>query len=230
MNNINTSIIAPSLLSANYANLGAEAQAVLRAGADWIHIDVMDNHYVPNLSFGPALCEALIKMGIQAFLDVHLMVNPVDALMEQFAQVGASSLTIHPQTTPDLWASLDRIRSYGCKTGLAFNPETPIEQWAHMLREVDLVLMMSVNPGFGGQSFIPQTVDKIKAMRQLLDRIGSKARLSVDGGIHLQNIASVFEAGADTFVMGSAIFGSKNYSKVIQELREILFVPTRRKA
>jgi ribulose-phosphate 3-epimerase len=211
--------IAPSILSANLAKLGEEVQAVLKAGADIIHFDVMDNHYVPNLTFGPMVCRALRDYGINAPIDVHLMVEPVDQLIEQFIEAGASYITFHPEATKHLDRSLQLIRSSGVKCGLVLNPGTSVSSIAHILHKLDMLLLMSVNPGFGGQQFIPYVLDKIREARSLIDGLSLNVRLEVDGGIKLDNIADVASAGADTFVAGSAIFGAEDYSLVIQQMK-----------
>lgn len=215
-------IIAPSLLSADFARLGEEATAVLNAGADMLHLDVMDNHYVPNLTVGPLVCAALRKYGITAPIDVHLMVQPVDPLIIEFANAGASNITIHPEASLHLDRSLNLIREHGCKAGLAINPATSIHCLDFVYDKLDLILVMSVNPGFGGQSFIPHTLEKIKLIRKQLDKQSHFIRLAVDGGIKSNNIAAVAQAGADMFIAGSAIYGEKDYHATIQAMREQL--------
>jgi ribulose-phosphate 3-epimerase len=212
--------IAPSILSADFARLGEEVRNVLAAGADVVHFDVMDNHYVPNLTIGPLVCEALRKHGIAAPIDVHLMVKPVDRIIPDFARAGASYITFHPEASEHIDRTLGLIRENGCKSGLVFNPATPLHYLDHVLDKVDMVLLMSVNPGFGGQSFIPSTLPKIAAVRQVIDRSGRDIRLEVDGGIKVENIGAVAAAGADTFVAGSAIFNAKDYAATIAQMRE----------
>ncbi len=215
-------IIAPSILSADLARLGEESASVLAAGADWIHFDVMDNHYVPNLTFGAMICASLRKYGIASPIDVHLMVKPVDNLIQHFAKAGASNITFHPEATDDVKRSLQLIRDLGCKAGLAFNPETRFHMLPEILEKVDMVLLMSVNPGFSGQKFIPSVLEKIREVRDFLDVSDKKVRLTVDGGINSENIAAVASAGADTFVAGSAIFGGSDYRHVLSEWRNKL--------
>lgn len=215
-------LIAPSILSADLARLGDDVQAVLDAGADIIHFDVMDNHYVPNLTFGPAICAALRKYGINAPIDVHLMVEPVDSLIEQFIDAGASYITFHPEASKHVDRSLELIRSAGLKCGLVLNPGSPLSLVEQVLPKLDMLLLMSVNPGFGGQSFIPYTLDKLRAARELIDRNKLETRLEVDGGVKLDNIASIAEAGADTFVAGSAIFGAADYAETIAQMKASL--------
>jgi len=212
--------IAPSILSADFARLGEEVRNVLAAGADVVHFDVMDNHYVPNLTIGPLVCEALRKHGISAPIDVHLMVKPVDRIIPDFAKAGASYITFHPEASEHIDRTLGLIRENGCKSGLVFNPATPLHHLEYVLDKVDMVLLMSVNPGFGGQSFIPATLPKIAAVRKIIDRSGRDIRLEVDGGIKVDNIGAVAAAGADTFVAGSAIFNAKDYAATIAAMRE----------
>jgi len=211
--------IAPSILAADFACLGDEVEAVLVAGADIIHFDVMDNHYVPNLSVGPLVCKALCTHGIQAPIDVHLMVSPVDRLIGDFIDAGASYISFHPEATDHIDRSLQLIRQAGCKAGLAFNPATPLHYLDHILDKLDMVLIMSVNPGFGGQAFIPGALDKLRAVRKRIDDSGLEIRLEIDGGVKTDNIADIARAGADTFVAGSAIFGTADYGVTIQGLR-----------
>ena len=212
--------IAPSILSADFARLGEEVRNVLAAGADVVHFDVMDNHYVPNLTIGPLVCEALRKHGITAPIDVHLMVKPVDRIIPDFAKAGASYITFHPEASEHIDRTLGLIRENGCKSGLVFNPATPLHYLDYVLDKVDMVLLMSVNPGFGGQSFIPSTLPKIAQARAIIDRSGRDIRLEVDGGIKVDNIGAVAAAGADTFVAGSAIFNAKDYAATITAMRE----------
>src|SRR5512145_2356339 len=214
-----TAWIAPSILSADFARLGEEVDAVLAAGADIVHFDVMDNHYVPNLTIGPLVCEALRKHGVTAPIDVHLMVKPVDRIVPDFARAGATYITFHPEASEHIDRTIGLIREHGCKPGLVFNPATPLVWLEHVLDKLDMVLLMSVNPGFGGQSFIPSVLPKIEAVRRLIDASGKPIRLEVDGGIKVDNIATVAAAGADTFVAGSAIFGAKDYAATITAMR-----------
>jgi ribulose-phosphate 3-epimerase len=212
-------VIAPSILSADFARLGQDVNDVLAAGADWVHFDVMDNHYVPNLSFGPMICKALRKHGIEAPIDVHLMVEPVDELVPQFARAGASLISFHPEASRHVDRTIQLIRENGCQVGLALNPSTPLGQLHWTLEQLDLVLLMSVNPGFGGQSFIPHVLDKLRKVREMIDASGREIRLEVDGGVKVDNIGEVAAAGADTFVAGSAIFGSADYRDTISRMK-----------
>tara|TARA_B100000686_G_scaffold299612_1_gene333531 strand:- start:833 stop:1510 length:678 start_codon:yes stop_codon:yes gene_type:complete len=212
--------IAPSILSADFSRLGEEVDSVIQAGADIIHFDVMDNHFVPNLTIGPLVCESLRKYGIKVPIDVHLMTEPVDSLIKDFATAGATYITFHPEASTHIHRSLELIRSLGCKSGLVFSPGTPLNCLEHLIKEIDMILIMSVNPGFGGQSFIKSSLDKISASRELISESGRDIRLEVDGGIKINNIAEIASAGADTFVAGSAIFGSENYQKTISSMRE----------
>jgi ribulose-phosphate 3-epimerase len=214
-----TAVIAPSILSADFARLGEEVDNVLAAGADWVHFDVMDNHYVPNLTIGPLVCEALRKHGVTAPIDVHLMVKPVDRIVPDFAQAGASLISFHPEASEHIDRTLQLIKSHGCKAGLVFNPATPLSYLDYVLDKIDLILIMSVNPGFGGQSFIPAALEKLRRARELIDRSGRTIRLEVDGGVKADNIGEIAQAGADTFVSGSAIFGHKDYRSVIAAMR-----------
>jgi ribulose-phosphate 3-epimerase len=211
--------IAPSILSADFARLGDEVNAVLAAGADVVHFDVMDNHYVPNLTIGPLVCEALRKHGITAPLDVHLMVKPVDRIVPDFAKAGATYISFHPEATEHVDRTIELIRENGCKPGLVLNPATPLDWLDHTLKKLDLVLLMSVNPGFGGQKFIPSVLDKVRAVRKLIDASGRPIRLEIDGGVKVDNIGEIARAGADTFVAGSAIFGAKDYKATISAMR-----------
>jgi len=215
-------IIAPSILSADFARLGEEVDAVLKAGADWVHFDVMDNHYVPNLTIGPMVCKALRNYGVTAPIDVHLMVKPVDSLIEDFAKAGATFITFHPEASDHVDRSLELVKSLGCKTGLVLNPETSLDSLDSCWDRLDMVLLMSVNPGFGGQDFIPSVMEKISVVRKTIDQKKLNIRLEVDGGIKLDNIAEVANAGADTFVSGSGIFGEKSYQDVISKMRQSL--------
>ena len=215
----NTPWIAPSILSADFARLGAEVEAVLDAGADLIHFDVMDNHYVPNLTIGPLVCEALRKHGITAPIDVHLMVRPVDRLVADFAKAGANWISFHPEASDHVDRTIALIREHGCRPGIVLNPATPLGWLDHTLEQLDLVLLMSVNPGFGGQAFIPATIEKIRTVRGRIAASGRDIRLEVDGGIKVENIGEVAAAGADTFVAGSAIFGSRDYAATVRAMR-----------
>ncbi len=211
--------IAPSILSADFARLGEEVENVLEAGADIVHFDVMDNHYVPNLTIGPMVCKALRNYGIKAPIDVHLMVSPVDRLIGDFAEAGASIITFHPDASTHVDRSLQMIRDAGCKAGLVLNPATGLESLKYVMDKLDMILLMSVNPGFGGQSFIPSTIDKVREVRALIEASGRDIRLEVDGGISAKNIAEIAAAGADTFVAGSAIFNQEDYAAVIDKMR-----------
>jgi ribulose-phosphate 3-epimerase len=212
--------IAPSILSADFARLGEEVDAVLAAGADIVHFDVMDNHYVPNLTIGPLVCEALRKHGVKAPIDVHLMVKPVDRLVPDFAKAGATYITFHPEASEHIDRTIELIREHGCKPGLVFNPATPLDHLDYTLEKLDMVLIMSVNPGFGGQKFIPVALNKLAEVRKRIDATGRPIRLEVDGGVKVDNIRDVARAGADTFVAGSAIFGHKDYAQIIKAMRE----------
>jgi ribulose-phosphate 3-epimerase len=214
-----TPLIAPSILSADFARLGDDVKAVLDAGADIVHFDVMDNHFVPNLTIGPLLCEALRNFGIDAPIDVHLMVEPVDRIIPDFASAGASYITFHPEASGHVDRSLALIREHGCKAGLVFNPATPLHCLEHVIDKLDMILIMSVNPGFGGQKFIPASLTKLRAARELIDASGRDIRLEVDGGVKVDNIREIAAAGADTFVAGSAIFGSADYAATIAAMR-----------
>jgi len=212
-------LIAPSILSADFARLGDDVRAVLEAGADIVHFDVMDNHFVPNLTIGPLICEALRRHGIEAPIDVHLMVEPVDRIIPDFAKAGASYITFHPEASRHVDRSLALIRDEGCKSGLVFNPATPLGWLEHVIDKVDMVLIMSVNPGFGGQQFIPSALEKLRAARRMIDASGRDIRLEIDGGVKVDNIGAIAAAGADTFVAGSAIFGSDDYAATIAAMR-----------
>jgi ribulose-phosphate 3-epimerase len=214
--------IAPSILSADFAKLGQEVEAVLKAGADVVHFDVMDNHYVPNLTVGPMVCQALRTYGIQAPIDVHLMISPVDGLIPAFAKAGANFISFHPEATNHIDRTIQLIKESGCKAGLAFNPATPLSYLDHILDKLDMILIMSVNPGFGGQKFMPEMLTKIKAARELIDKANLPIRLEVDGGINIDNIESIFKAGADMFVAGSAIFNTADYQDTIGKMRKNL--------
>jgi ribulose-phosphate 3-epimerase len=215
-------VIAPSILSANFAKLGEEVDKVLAAGADWVHFDVMDNHYVPNLTIGPLVCEALRKHGVTAPIDVHLMVKPVDRIVPDFAEAGATRISFHPEASEHIDRTIQLIHSSGCKAGLVFNPATSLNYLDYVLDKIDLILIMSVNPGFGGQSFIPTALEKLRRAREMIDRSGRDIRLEVDGGVKADNIAEVARAGADTFVAGSAIFGHRDYAEIIATMRKAI--------
>ncbi len=216
---VSPAVIAPSILSADFARLGEDVAEVLAAGADWVHVDVMDNHYVPNLTFGPMIVKALRTYGIKAPMDVHLMIEPVDAIVPEFAQAGASLISFHPEASRHVDRTVQLIRDEGCQAGLVLNPATPLSVLDHVLPQLDLILVMSVNPGFGGQSFIPYTLDKLRAIRARIDAQARPIRLQIDGGVKAENIARIAAAGADTFVAGSAIFNSPDYAATISELR-----------
>jgi ribulose-phosphate 3-epimerase len=211
--------IAPSILSADFARLGEEVDNVLAAGADVVHFDVMDNHFVPNLTIGPLVCDALRKHGVTAPIDVHLMIEPVDRIIPDFAKAGASYITFHPEASVHIDRTLQLIKDNGCKAGLVFNPGTPLDHLDYVMDKLDMILLMSVNPGFGGQSFIPSALDKLRQVRQRIDESGLDIRLEIDGGVKVDNIRAIKEAGADTFVAGSAIFGQDDYKKVIDDMR-----------
>lgn len=215
-------LIAPSILSADFTRLGEEVNNVLAAGADWIHFDVMDNHYVPNLTIGPLVCEALRKAKIMAPIDVHLMVEPVDRIIPDFAKAGATSITFHPEASNHIDRSLQLVRDCGCKNGLVFNPATPLSYLEYVMDKIDIILLMSVNPGFGGQKFLPSSLKKLQQVRQMIDNSGFDIRLEIDGGVKVDNIAEIAAAGADTFVAGSAIFGQPDYQAVVAAMREQL--------
>ncbi|VAX05549.1 Ribulose-phosphate 3-epimerase [hydrothermal vent metagenome] len=225
---MSNNLIAPSILSADFARLGAEVDSVLASGADIVHFDVMDNHYVPNLTIGPLVCDALRKHGVTAPIDVHLMVKPVDRIIPDFAKAGASYITFHPEGSEHIDRTLQLIRNEGCKSGLVFNPATPLSHLDYVMDKVDMILLMSVNPGFGGQSFIPATLEKLRQVRMMIDESGRNIRLEVDGGVKIDNICEIKEAGADTFVAGSAIFSAaseddpNHYDSVIKAMREEL--------
>ena len=212
-------VIAPSILSADFARLGEEVDNVIKAGADWVHFDVMDNHNVPNLTIGPLLCEALRKHGVTAPIDVHLMVEPVDRIVPDFAKAGASLISFHPEASRHVHRTVQLIKSHGCQAGLVLNPGTPVEVLDYVLDELDMVLLMSVNPGFGGQAFIPSTLDKLRRVRERIDNSGRAIRLEIDGGVKVDNIAEIAAAGADTFVAGSAIFNAPDYADVIGRMK-----------
>lgn len=216
-----STVIAPSILSADFARLGEEVSAVLEAGADWVHFDVMDNHYVPNLTIGPMVCQALRNFGITAPIDVHLMVEPVDEIIPLFAAAGASLISFHPEASRHVDRTIQLIHDQGCKAGLVLNPATPVEHLNWVLGQLDMVLLMSVNPGFGGQSFIPYILDKLRQVRAMIDESGRDIRLEIDGGVKVNNIADIAAAGADTFVAGSAIFGSDSYQATISQMKQL---------
>ncbi len=213
-------VIAPSILSANFAKLGEEVDNVLAAGADWVHFDVMDNHYVPNLTIGPLVCEALRKHGVTAPIDVHLMVEPVDRIVPDFAKAGASIISFHPEASRHVHRTIQLIKGEGCKAGLVLNPATPVDVLDYVLEDLDLVLLMSVNPGFGGQAFIPSALDKLRAVRKRIDATGKPIRLEIDGGVKPDNIDEIAAAGADTFVAGSAIFGHPDYAAIVKQMKD----------
>ena len=215
-----STVIAPSILSADFARLGEEVDNVLAAGADWVHFDVMDNHYVPNLTIGPLVCEALRKHGVTAPIDVHLMVEPVDAIIPMFADAGATHISFHPEASRHVHRSIQLIKSLGCQAGVVLNPATPLDVLDYVLGDIDYVLLMSVNPGFGGQAFIPSTLDKLRRVRERIEASGRSIRLEIDGGVKPANIGEIAAAGADTFVAGSAIFGQSEYRDVIRRMKE----------
>lgn len=217
---MNKPIIAPSILSADFARLGQDVEAVLDAGADWVHFDVMDNHYVPNLTVGPMVCQALRDYGISAPIDVHLMVRPVDALVVEFAKAGATAISFHPEASDHVHRTLSIIKDLNCQAGLVLNPATPLHYLEDTLMDLDLVLMMSVNPGFGGQKFIPSVIERCRKVRKMIDDKGLSTRLQIDGGVKVDNIAEIANAGVDTFVAGSAIFSSQNYQETIAAMRK----------
>ena len=219
---MNDYIIAPSILSADFANLGKDVSDVIDAGADFIHFDVMDNHYVPNLTVGPMVCKSLRDYGINAIIDVHLMISPVDEIIPDFAQAGANYITFHPEATKHVDRTIKLIKDHGCKPGVVLNPATNVSILEYCLDQIDMVLLMSVNPGFAGQKFIESTFDKIVEVREMIDAVNPSIRLEVDGGLNLKNIGRAARSGADTFVAGSAIFNSENYKKTISQMREII--------
>jgi ribulose-phosphate 3-epimerase len=214
-------VIAPSILSANFAKLGEEVDNVLAAGADWVHFDVMDNHYVPNLTIGPLVCEALRKYGVKAPIDVHLMVKPVDRIVPDFAEAGATNISFHPEASEHVDRTIQLIKHSGCTAGLVFNPATPLDYLEYVMDKIDVILIMSVNPGFGGQSFIPTALEKLRRAREMIDRSGRNIRLEVDGGVKADNIGDIARAGADTFVAGSAIFGHTDYREIIATMKRL---------
>src|SRR5580658_10036946 len=220
-------IISPSILSADFARLGAEVEAVLEAGADWIHFDVMDNHYVPNLTIGPLVCQALRKAGVQAPIDVHLMVSPVDPVVADFAMAGASNISFHPEATRHVDRTIQLIRRHGCRPGLVFNPATPLNWLDYVIDKIDIILLMSVNPGFAGQEFIPEVLPKLSEARARINAAKRDIRLAIDGGVKVENAARIARAGADTFVAGSAIFDSTDYAGTIQAMRAQIAIGTR---
>ena len=211
-------VIAPSILSANFAKLGEEVANVIAAGAQWVHFDVMDNHYVPNLTIGPLVCEALRKHGVTAPIDVHLMVKPVDRIVPDFAKAGATNISFHPEASEHVDRTIGLIHDSGCTAGLVFNPATPLSYLDYVMDKIDLILLMSVNPGFGGQSFIPSALAKLREVRERIDRSGRAVRLEIDGGVKADNIGEIAKAGADTFVAGSAIFGHKDYREIVAKM------------